>query len=193
MGSKERLFFFEKKNQKTFGIWRAGPGERRRQKVKVFCFFTSEKKTFLFLLWAIVNFPLACQGQIIDALHAHDWPRAQALAAADPDPIAQKLVTFARLLTPDAATAAEIGAFMAANAVWPDQVNLRHALAVAIASNPDQATVLADCAAFKPALDTALLRCADAERQAGHGDAARNLACAMRAPKLIFSRFGPGF
>jgi soluble lytic murein transglycosylase len=170
------MFFFEKKNQKTFGRWRTPAGDRKRQRIKVFCFFSSEKRTFLFLLWLILVLSPACHAQIIDALHAHDWPRAQALAAADPDPIAQKLVTFARLLTPDAATAAEIGAFMAANPVWPDQANLRHALAVAIAHNPDQAAVLADCAAYRPGLDSALLRCADAERQAGHGDAARNLA-----------------
>jgi hypothetical protein len=45
---KGRLFFFEKKNQKTFGLWRTGPGEQPRQRAKVFCFFSSEKKTFLF-------------------------------------------------------------------------------------------------------------------------------------------------
>jgi hypothetical protein len=43
------MFFFEKKNQKTFGPWRTEPGERRRQRPKVFCFFSSEKKTFLLL------------------------------------------------------------------------------------------------------------------------------------------------
>jgi len=41
------MFFFEKKNQKTFGLWRVGPGERIHQVTKVFCFFSSEKKTFL--------------------------------------------------------------------------------------------------------------------------------------------------
>jgi hypothetical protein len=34
------MFFFEKKNQKTFTY--SGP----RQRVKVFCFFFSKKKTF---------------------------------------------------------------------------------------------------------------------------------------------------
>ncbi len=109
-------------------------------------------------------------------MHDHDWPRAQALAAHEADPIAQKLVTFARLLTPDAASAAEIGAFLAANPIWPDQANLRHRLGDAIAHDPDQARVLADCAAYQPALDTALLRCASAERQAGQTAAARALA-----------------
>jgi aminopeptidase N len=41
------MFFFEKKNQRTFGLWRMRPGDRTRQRIKVFCFFSSEKKTFL--------------------------------------------------------------------------------------------------------------------------------------------------
>jgi hypothetical protein len=49
---KERMFFFEKKNQKTFIcfgqrrghiVWRRASG----QLAKVFCFFFSKKKTFL--------------------------------------------------------------------------------------------------------------------------------------------------
>jgi hypothetical protein len=43
-GGRGRLFFFEKKHQKTSGHWRMGPGERTRQRIKVFCFFSSEKK-----------------------------------------------------------------------------------------------------------------------------------------------------
>jgi len=42
------MFFFEKKNQKTFVFWpwpRIVVGHGRR--IKVFCFFSSEKKTFL--------------------------------------------------------------------------------------------------------------------------------------------------
>jgi hypothetical protein len=41
------MFFFEKNNQKTFGLGREGPGERKPKRTKVFCFFSSEKKTFL--------------------------------------------------------------------------------------------------------------------------------------------------
>jgi hypothetical protein len=41
------LFFLEKKNQKTLGLWRPGPGKRTRHRPKVFCFFSSEKQTFL--------------------------------------------------------------------------------------------------------------------------------------------------
>jgi hypothetical protein len=39
------MFFFEKKNQRTFGLGHTWPGERTRQRTKVFCFFSSEKKT----------------------------------------------------------------------------------------------------------------------------------------------------
>jgi hypothetical protein len=45
--AKGRLFFFEKKNQKTFAIWRTWPGERIHHIAKVFCFFSSEKKGLL--------------------------------------------------------------------------------------------------------------------------------------------------
>jgi hypothetical protein len=31
MQKKEKVFFFKKKNQKTFGLWRVGPGERTHQ------------------------------------------------------------------------------------------------------------------------------------------------------------------
>jgi hypothetical protein len=44
---EESVFFFEKKNQKTFGLWLTGSGDRIRRRAKVFCFFSSEKKTFL--------------------------------------------------------------------------------------------------------------------------------------------------
>jgi hypothetical protein len=44
---KESIFFFEKKNQKTFATWRTWPGWRVPKLTKVFCFFSSEKKTFL--------------------------------------------------------------------------------------------------------------------------------------------------
>jgi hypothetical protein len=40
------MFFFEKKNQKTFAHWRTSAGEVRDSHRKVFCFFSSEKKIF---------------------------------------------------------------------------------------------------------------------------------------------------
>jgi hypothetical protein len=44
---QRKQFFFEKKNQKTFGPWRASAGGARDSDSKVFCFFSSEKKCFL--------------------------------------------------------------------------------------------------------------------------------------------------
>jgi len=39
-----KQFFFEKKNQKTFVVMAYATGENRDSDVKVFCFFSSEKK-----------------------------------------------------------------------------------------------------------------------------------------------------
>jgi hypothetical protein len=41
------MFFFEKKNQKTFACAVADSPLRRAQVVKVFCFFFSKKKALL--------------------------------------------------------------------------------------------------------------------------------------------------
>jgi hypothetical protein len=46
------MFFFEKKNQKTFASLRALVTSPR-QRTKVFCFFFSKKKTFLSLFCAV--------------------------------------------------------------------------------------------------------------------------------------------
>jgi hypothetical protein len=42
-----KQFFFEKKNQKTFGPWSRGVATGAPEGSKVFCFFFSKKKTFL--------------------------------------------------------------------------------------------------------------------------------------------------
>jgi hypothetical protein len=44
---ERKQFFFEKKNQKTFVSWACAAGENRDSGIKVFCFFSSEKKTLL--------------------------------------------------------------------------------------------------------------------------------------------------
>jgi hypothetical protein len=49
-GSK--AFFFEKKNQKTFGPRSVSIRTIFARKIKVFCFFSSEKKAFLFAVTA---------------------------------------------------------------------------------------------------------------------------------------------
>jgi hypothetical protein len=43
---QEKQFFFEKKNQKTFIVMACAAGENRDSEIKVFCFFSSEKKAF---------------------------------------------------------------------------------------------------------------------------------------------------
>jgi len=42
-----KAFFFEKKKQKTFAPCRVLAGLARDSRIKVFCFFSSEKKAFL--------------------------------------------------------------------------------------------------------------------------------------------------
>jgi hypothetical protein len=42
------VFFFEKKNQKTFATVPRSCRHLRAQLAKVFCFFSSEEKTFLY-------------------------------------------------------------------------------------------------------------------------------------------------
>jgi len=44
---KRKAFFFEKKNQKTFVPCSVCSRDTLLEKIKVFCFFSSEKKTFL--------------------------------------------------------------------------------------------------------------------------------------------------
>jgi hypothetical protein len=64
------VFFFEKKNQKTFAIWSRRCQCLRDQIAKVFCFFSSEKKTFLFLSYVMfsdrhwVGFPAPGGGKL---------------------------------------------------------------------------------------------------------------------------------
>src|SRR5580658_11377712 len=79
------------------------------------------------------------------AIHANNWTAAAAAAAQYADPVAQKLVTYYRLLAPGAATAQEIAAFVATSPDWPAQALLERRRQEAIASDPDDAAVLAQC------------------------------------------------
>ncbi len=104
----------------------------------------------------------AAETPILQALRANDWPRASALAAAEPDALAPKLVTFIRLLNVGQASAAELAAFMAAHPGWPDQATLERRYAEALAEEPDGAAALALCRGHAPQPGLGLLRCADA-------------------------------
>ncbi len=99
----------------------------------------------------------------MQAVRADQWPEAAALAAAEPDPLAKKLVLYYRLLAPGAATAAEIADFMAQNTAWPNHALLSRRLQDALAAEKDDRTVLSICKQQPPQAIPSLLRCADAE------------------------------
>ena len=129
---------------------------------------------FLLLLAAWLN--MARADEIGVALHDSRWADADALAASSPDPVARKLVQYVRLLTPGAARAAEIAAFMAANPAWPNQAALSHRLAEAMAVEPDDRTVL-DICSRQPAREIpSMLRCAAADANTGHAPDAAEVA-----------------
>lgn len=108
----------------------------------------------------------------LPAIHANHWPEAQAMAQSYADPVAEKLVTYYRLLTPGAATAYEIAAFVASNPDWPNQAILERRRQEAIATEIDPALALTECRGGKLTLPAALARCAAAEADAGNSEAA---------------------
>jgi soluble lytic murein transglycosylase len=116
------------------------------------------------------------QPPVMSAVRAQDWPAADALARQSPDPLAEKLVRYLRLLSPGQATAPEIGAFIADNPSWPQLPVLRKRLSEAVAAIADDAAARAVCEDYVPGGDTALLRCAAAEQAGGHAVQAANLA-----------------
>ena len=79
-------------------------------------------------------------------VHARAWDGALMAAAEIPDPVAVKLVTYFRMLTPGAAGPGEIAAFRAANPDWPNQMALEHRREEAIAAETDQSRLAAACA-----------------------------------------------
>src|SRR5271168_2323837 len=101
------------------------------------------------------------------AVKADRWADAQAAAARFADPVAEKLILYLRLRAPGAATSAEIADFMQRNPDWPAQATLEQRRQQAIAPDPDDAAVLAQCTPA-PTLAAALLRCAEATANAGH-------------------------
>lgn len=124
--------------------------------------------------------PLGAQAQTLPdpmpAIHADRWADAEAAAAQYADPVAQKLVTYYRLLAPGAATAREIAAFIASSPDWPAQALLERRRQEAIAADPDDADVLAQCAGGAITLPQARLRCAAALADAGETEAAQAAA-----------------
>ena len=100
------------------------------------------------------------------------WVEAAKLAEGVADPVAQKLVTYFRLLTPGAASVEEIADFMAQNPDWPNQALLERRRQEAISAQPDIALVVGPCLQGPITLPGTLVRCADALGDVGNLDAA---------------------
>jgi len=83
------MFFFDEKNQKTFVAWRERLGGREAKITKVFCFFSSEKKSFLPLsFWPIgllLTAALPALAQPIDKTVGTD-PALTAITQTSPPP-----------------------------------------------------------------------------------------------------------
>lgn len=114
--------------------------------------------------------PTAAAAQPADpiaSIRVDKWADAQDAAAKYADPVAQKLVTYYRLLAPGAATASEIADFMQRNPDWPNQALLERRRQEAIAAEPDLAATLEQCDRDRLTLPQAVLHCAEAEANAG--------------------------
>ena len=118
-------------------------------------------------LAALLLAPAARAGEIMADIHADRWDDAARAAAADPDPVAGKLVTFYRLLAPGQASAAEIDRFLADSPDWPFQATLARRRDDALANEPDDTAAAALCAADRMSEAKALLRCAVADAATG--------------------------
>ncbi|HEY4041353.1 MAG TPA: lytic transglycosylase domain-containing protein [Rhodopila sp.] len=120
------------------------------------------------------------------AVKADRWAEAQALAGRYADPVAEKLVLYLRLRASGAATSAEIADFMQRNPDWPAQATLERRRQEAIAADPDDASVLAQCGPA-PTQAGATLRCAEAIANAGRTAEANALARQAWVNEITFA------
>jgi soluble lytic murein transglycosylase len=109
---------------------------------------------------------------ILQELRADRWADAGGAAATYADPVAGKLVGFARMLTPGAADAGEIAAFMAANPDWPWAAQLAKRRDEALVAEPDDTKAADVCNRIHPQAAAAAQRCADAFAHTGQVAAA---------------------
>ncbi|HEY2132422.1 MAG TPA: hypothetical protein VGH36_05530, partial [Acetobacteraceae bacterium] len=109
----------------------------------------------------------AAAQDVMALVRADRWTEADAEAAQYVDPVARKLVTYYRLLAPGAASTTEIAAFIAASPDWPFQASLARRRDEALANEPDDGTVVAQCDATPPQTGPALAHCADAYGRLG--------------------------
>lgn len=115
-------------------------------------------------------------GNPMAAVRGDRWIEAELQVARHPDPVARKLVTYYRLLSPAGGSVAEIAEFVARNPDWPSQPLLERRRQEALATEPDDQTVVAQCAAAPPTQAAALLRCAAALADTRQGSNAASVA-----------------
>jgi soluble lytic murein transglycosylase len=148
----------------------------------------------LAVMLALLALMLPAQAQdVLSALRTNRWAEAQAAAAGYADPVAVKLVTYFRLLTPGAASAGEIADFIATSPDWPAQAVLAKRRDEALAAEPLDGVVRDLCGKVAVSLANALARCADAFANVGQSeqaaDAARRAWFALGANPDVESRF----
>jgi soluble lytic murein transglycosylase len=129
----------------------------------------------ILLVLGLLTTPSFAQ-DIASAIRADHWDEAMADAAATPDGLAQKLVTYYRLLAPNMGSVSEIGAFMAANPDWPQVDLLDRRRNEALAREPDDRVAAAVCVNKPPSSSPGWLRCALAATQLGQTDNATTYA-----------------
>jgi soluble lytic murein transglycosylase len=113
-------------------------------------------------------------------VQAGKWPEARMAAARTGDPVAEKLITYYQILTPNAASATDVAAFIRQAPDWPLPGLLERRRQEAIAAEPDNTIAASLCVEKKPASSPArgpaLLRCADALANIGRAREADALA-----------------
>ena len=126
----------------------------------------------LFLLAAGGAGRSAAAQDVLSLVRSNQWDAAAAAAASYADPVAAKLVRYYRMLTPGAASAAEITGFLMDSPDWPNQALLTRRRDDALALEADDGVVLASCDKLPAVTAGARVRCADAMAGAGRTAAA---------------------
>jgi soluble lytic murein transglycosylase len=136
--------------------------------------------------------PLAAQPpeNPLTYVQAGRWTEAQAAAGRTGDPVAGKLIAYLRMLTQNAARAAEIDAFMRQNPDWPSfgllarrrqeamAIEADNAVLATLCTQPEPRPTAATTRGFtaSPVRGPALLRCAEALSDLGRGKEAGVIA-----------------
>ncbi len=117
-----------------------------------------------------------CAASPMGAVRADRWRDAETAAGESADPVAVKLITYLRLISPNSgASAGEIASWAAANPTWPNQSQLEQRREEALANEAEQSAAFEQCQHGPLRVTGALLRCAEAYTAAGRADEAARL------------------